>query len=393
MKRIGFFCISLFAAFTACSQTGDILSIPGWNNTENNKVYHFFPASGSTKLDYYVMPLQKGINMGELENWTKQQAQKDIQAASWMERKTGVSQSQRGISSYVTTVNDENKKSIVAMYIAFARPDKAIRWAKILYPANNYSKADIGTAVAHFVALEKNETGLDDFAGNNTRAQGNTDNENSPSPSGAARSSVIKGVVMHRETMTGLGGIAYPVYRPYLLFNDGTFYGWLDTDPYAINSAVSHREQPKKWGTWAMSGKTISIRWNNEQKTNEWTSAWWNWAEPAANGDKITGSFTAISGVGGGAGGGGYAMSSKNITFNHNGQFTFQSVGGGGYSGVSGSNTAWSSRDGAGTYILDGYSIEFRYNNGKVTRNSFYFYDNQKDMFGIGTGVYTKDDK
>ncbi len=106
MKPIASFCISLFAAFTACSQAGSIPSIPGWNSTESNAVYHFFPAAGNTKLDYYVMPLQKGMNTVELVSWIKQQAQKDIQTASWTEQKTGVSQTQHDIASYVTTIND-----------------------------------------------------------------------------------------------------------------------------------------------------------------------------------------------------------------------------------------------------------------------------------------------
>ncbi len=389
MKPVLFFCICLLATFTACSQAGNIPAIPGWNRMDANAAYHFFPAGGNTRLDYYVMPVSKDLGAAGLESWIKQQGQKDIQNASWTEPKTGVSQTQQGISSYVTTINDAGKNTFIAMYVAYLRADKATRWAKIIYPVNNFSRADIGTAVAHFMALAKNEMGGNAFASNNT-PPANTSGENSPAYNGAG-ASAIKGVVLHRETMTGLGGIAYAVYRPYLLFNDGSFYGWLDTDPYAINAVASHREQPKKWGTWTLNGKTLSIRWNSEQKNNEWTAAWWQWATPAAKGDRMSGSFTAISGVGS-AGGGAYAMSSKNITFNSSGQFTFQSVGGGGYSGVGGSNSAWSSHDGAGTYALDGYSIMFRYNNGRVVSNSFYFYDDKKDMFGIGTGIYTKDE-
>lgn len=45
-------------------------------------------------------------------------------------------------------------------------------------------------------------------------------------------------------------------------------------------------------------------------------------------------------------------------------------------------------KDGAGKYVLNGYSLELRYNNGQVQQKSFYFYPDSKETFGIGTSAY-----
>ena len=81
-------------------------------------------------------------------------------------------------------------------------------------------------------------------------------------------------------------------------------------------------------------------------------------------------------------------VSSSNITFNNKGQFTRVSTGGGSYSGSTGSVTAYSNKDAAGTYMLDGYSLELKYNNGTSSRLSFYFYPDSKEVFGLGARDY-----
>jgi hypothetical protein len=60
--------------------------------------------------------------------------------------------------------------------------------------------------------------------------------------------------------------------------------------------------------------------------------------------------------------------------------------------GVNSSREFWennsSKSDESGTYKLDGYAIELKYNNGKTERRFFYFYPDSKKHFGIGYSVY-----
>ena len=394
LKSIIMFFLGLLVTITAHSQSDNIPSIPGWNREEHNGIFHFFPTDG--KINYYLMPAYKNAGPGELENWIKQQALNDIKASSWTDMGTGQSQSQAFGSYYLTTVKDGAGKKLIVMYVAYLRTDKAIRWAKIIYSESNNSNSYVSAAAKHFGMLAKkegaNSSTISRQADNNNKTI--NDHAGRMAPPSNPGASGIKGVVMHSESTTGVGGIIGYVVRPYLFFSDGTFYGRLDTDPYSLNPSASPRANPGKWGLWQINGKSISIRWEKDGNTSEWTSSRWSWALPAASGEKIEGSFSSISGGGNTAfGGGSITISSKYITFNRNGQFTFESVGGGGYSGIDGSNSAWSSHENAGTYLLTGFRIELRFNNGRVVKNGFNFYDSKKDMLSIGSNVYIKSEK
>ncbi len=330
------------------------------------------------------MPVSKNVAAGDLENWVKQQGLKDIKAASWKDMGTGKSQTLQYGSFYITNVQDENGKELIAMYVGYLRGDKSVRSAKIFYPPTEAKSGNVRIAAQHFGALAKNEQQTNTPANTNTQNE-KTDTKNNSNI--ASNTLTIKGIVMHSESTIGVGGLIGTVSRPYVFFSDGSFYGVLDTDPYNL----SHRNNLDKWGHWRMKGKTIAISWDQDGKTDDWESYKWRWALPATKGEKIAGTFSAISGGGNSASGGSsYTMSSKYITFNRNGQFTFESVGGGGYSGVGGDNSAWSSSNNAGTYVLDRYGIELHFNNGKTVRSGFSFYDDKKDMMSIGSSIYSK---
>lgn len=82
---------------------------------------------------------------------------------------------------------------------------------------------------------------------------------------------------------------------------------------------------------------------------------------------------------------------SNNINFNDKGQFTMKKVAGGSNTDFDVSTSTYSNSNSAGTYKLNGYSIEMRYNNGQVVRKLFYFYPDSRDAFGIGDDAYVPD--
>ncbi|WP_205509965.1 hypothetical protein [Longitalea arenae] len=82
---------------------------------------------------------------------------------------------------------------------------------------------------------------------------------------------------------------------------------------------------------------------------------------------------------------------SSNITFNENGQFLMKKTGGGSNTDFNVNTSAYSNSNAAGTYKLNGYSIEMGYNNGQVVRKLFYFYPDSRTTFGIGDHAYVPD--
>jgi hypothetical protein len=199
----------------------------------------------------------------------------------------------------------------------------------------------------------------------------------------------IKGIVINLEYTYGIGGAVISEYTPYLLLNDGSLYSNPVVSPYEFDVAVSKQKEPKKWGTWKISGNAITVTWPARNKTERWEKNWF-WARPAAGNEKIDGAFVNMAGAGNTAlGGNVMTVSSKNILFNNAGRFALTSVSvGSNYADYGISTAAYSKKDEAGAYSLNGYSIELRFNNGTTMRRSFYFYPKDKVHFGIGNHVY-----
>jgi hypothetical protein len=205
----------------------------------------------------------------------------------------------------------------------------------------------------------------------------------------------IRGIVLHQEYGMGVGGMMIIEYNPYVLLQDGTIY----SDPYVciydLDVAKSREVEPKKWGTWKLeSATTLVVTMNSDRKPDRWENkAHWFWASPAKKGEKLEGTWSTISGGGNTAfGGGSVVVSSNALTFNNQGQFTTLSTGGGSFSGATGTVTAYSNKDAAGTYVFDGYSLELRYGNGTVVRKTFCSYDESREVWVLNTRAYTPDD-
>lgn len=206
----------------------------------------------------------------------------------------------------------------------------------------------------------------------------------------------IKGVVMRMEYGIGVGGALTINYNPYLLLNDGSIYEYPEESPYDLDIQKSKKSEPAKWGTWKESGKNMVVslpQKNGAMETSVWEKNWF-WTKPATSGESITGTFKTISGTGNTALGGSTMITfGKRISFNHRGQFTMASFGGAHTSDDAGSVAAYSSKDEAGIYTLNGYSIELKFNNGKTYRKLFYFYPDSHRHFGLGASVYLPAEK
>lgn len=388
-------CLSLCVELAAQSS---IQPIQGWKMSEDDGHYSYTPASiiGSIPLNYDVFPPKK-TGSADLAGWLAATVTKDLSDLHYTALPGNPNiQEIKSIQTYSIGVKDADGKQILMNYMAYTRRDGMIRYGRIVETPIASVKPYMNRAVQHFMAICRQEGGL--AASPATSTGQNTSHpksEETPvtAPGQGLKPADIKGFVIHQETGIGVGGMVIIVWRPYLLLKDGTMYSHCSVSPYDLDVARSRQMEPNQWGTWTLQGKTLTTKFPDDKTPDKWDSHW-QWARPAERNEKISGAYYTISGGGNTAmGGGSMVVSSGSITFNDKGQFTRVSTGGGSYSGATGSVTAYSNKDAAGTYILDGYSLELKYNNGASSRVSFYFYPDSKEVFGLGARDYVPSKK
>jgi len=390
--------------------------IMGWKIQENSGHYTFTPSAlfGTPNFHYDVYPPESAT--GDIGAWLAARAEQDARTAGYTPV-PGQTKSQdvKSFRIYSVIVKDAAGRSWLLNYMAYTRPDHQVRYGRITEIPNAVTtRTNTNTAVQHFIKLSKQEGGLTAAPGDNpaqtsaqtssqtsTQTSGHTPATTSHStetpvtaPGQGLKPSDIKGVVLHQEYGMGVGGMMIIEYNPYLLLKDGTVYSHPYVCAYDLDVARSRELEPKKWGTWtAENAETLIVTFSGDRKPDRWEKAHWFWATPAAKDLKISGTWSTISGGGNTAfGGGSIVVSSNVLTFNDQGQFTTLSTGGGTYSGATGTVTAYSNKDGAGIYTFDGYSLQLKYNNGKLVRKNFCFYDDTKEVWVFGTSPYTPSD-
>ena len=390
----------------------------GWKMEENRGRFIFKPTAvfsdENKEFSYEIMPLEKSEGK-TFDEWFTGIIDKNLRGSGFSlpkhKEKNNISYST--LSSYSGKVNDRNGKVWYVAYMAYRTNNQQYRLAKLFSsPDITYYTNCMKTAAMHFGKLAKQDgafettTGLRDVAKSNPSAPATPPtviertpaprnvvaaNDNVNPPVKGLKATEIKGIVINLEHSYGVGGNVISEYMPYLLLNDGTIYSNPVVSPYEFNVSLSKQREPKKWGTWKISGGAISVNWPGRNKSEKWEKNWF-WARPAAGNEKIEGAFTSMIGTGNGAMSGNVVtVSSKNILFNTLGRFALTGVGvGTNYTDYSIATSAYSKKDEAGAYSLNGYSIELRFNNGTTMRRAFYFYPKDKAHFGIGSHVYVQ---
>ncbi len=392
MKRLLFF-LPAVCCLTVAFAWQSIPSIPGWKTESSNGHYLFKPITlfnSKPTLFYELMPLAATGDTDQAA-WLKDAATSNLQQTGYTipndpsAMKLGTI---NGILTFTAIVFDHTQTRWEANYMLYSATDNKVRWARILNNTGSDNKKNLQTAVVHFLTLARQEGGL--RPGNTTASTagretaGNAKQQAiSPittTPGKGLAPADVKGIVLVRHY-----GLYGPYFDSYLLLANGSIYKDTKPCPYDLNTALSRQTEPRKWGSWKIQGSSLIIQWNKENKPSVYEKNQWFWTQPAAANEKITGGFKALS-VGGNTpvGGNIITFAASNIHFNSQGQFTLARSSG----GSSPAASAYSSRDEGGSYLLNGYSIELRFNNGKVIRQSFYFYPGARDHFGIGGNDY-----
>jgi hypothetical protein len=200
-----------------------------------------------------------------------------------------------------------------------------------------------------------------------------------PSNGNALSESQIEGIYLNLfYTLTGIGGSFKMEYRPYLLLKDATIYRNLAGPPTDLDVVKSRQTEPKMWGRWRKSGNSIIVQWN-DGKSDTWDKNW-HIARPAKKTDRLKGVYGSLTG-----GGSTTAVAADDFVFSDDGRFGRESA----VSDLNNPLYTLNKSNNAGTYALDGYTLELRYSNGKTVRRAFYFYPDSDDHIGIGEKVYS----
>jgi hypothetical protein len=391
---------ALFLLLSLSAAAQSITPPDGWKQQMQGDRYIFTPNTiFQSNFTYEVMPPEKNID-AELVDWLDKTAENTIQEAGYS-IPTSTSPQRRTIQAmniYGTYAKDKTGNSKNFFLLAYRKGDNTVRYARIIYPGNP-KNTNLNIAVNHFAALAKKE-GAAVSSGNtvsgNSKQKETTPRKQSTSttaPGQGLKPADIKGVVINAESGIGVGGMVTIEYRPYLLLQNGGIYRYPTVAPYDLDVAASKTAEPNKWGTWKQEGKTLVVTLPEKgvMKTERWTSEWF-WAKAPIANEKIKGAYMTIGGGGNTAMGGNTMIYySSNINFNDKGQFIMKKSGGGTNTDFDVSSSAYSNSNAAGTYKLNGYSIEMKYNNGQVVRKLFYFYPDSRTTFGIGDDAYVPD--
>lgn len=414
MKNKGLVLALLVSLGITAATAQSVQPMLGWKMEEAKGRYLFKPTAVFSDADkefsYEILPLEKADGHS-FDEWFTGSIDKNMRLSGYSlpkhKEKNNISYS--ALSSYSSKMVDRNGKVWYVAYMAYRTSSQQFRLAKLFSsPDITYYTNCMKSAAMHFGKLAKTEgafetSNLSDVVKSNNLPQPPASVlaekvATTPAPTPVTqtvttiahglKATEIKGIVMNLEYSYGVGGAIMSGYTPYLLLNDGSLYSNPVVSPYEFDVALSKQKEPQKWGTWKISGNAISVNWPARHKAERWDKNWF-WARPAAGNEKIEGAFVNAVDANAAPGGNVMTVSSKNILFNNAGRFALTSIAvNNNYTDYSIATSAYSKRDEAGSYSLNGYSIELKFNNGTTMRRAFYFYPKDKAHFGIGNHVY-----
>jgi hypothetical protein len=406
MKTRPYFLIAF--AILVCKIPSFAQSVPpisGWDMDEKGGSYILKPITKTTVTDpkefvYEIMPFAKSEGQS-IEDWFSSAIDKDVKESGFTLPPASVAKkhitTNHTIISFSTELTDKKGKAWYVTYVAYQAGNGDNRMARVMSsPDVKYYASNMRPVADHIGQLAKADASLSSNA-RNTRSNTHTRQETKPGnntsghseniPEKGLRTQEINGILIHLEYNTTPDGKMVRIYKPFLVLNDGSIYSEPVISPYSLDVAQSKQKEPKKWGTWKLKNNTFLVEWTATGETEKWFKNWF-WATPSQREEKLDGAFITVNGLENDAlKGADKGFTSKYIAFNNNGQFTLTN-------GPSNNpNTPipaseFSKRNEAGTYILNDYSVELRFNNGNVIRRIFYFYLPGKTHFGVGHSVY-----
>lgn len=188
----------------------------------------------------------------------------------------------------------------------------------------------------------------------------------------------VEGVYHHWNWMMMLNAGMVDTGADYILFKDGEVWRHPQLPPQDVDLARAKREAPADWGSWQRSGSVVVIRMPGG-RDERYTPTQLVRYEAAPKNQRVEGSWhttlTQVSGAGGQSTAG---VATNTLALHADGRFEWQ-----GFSAASFQDGAGSRRGGGtftdvraaqgGRYVIDGYTLELHYDDGRAERKLFYW--------------------
>lgn len=206
----------------------------------------------------------------------------------------------------------------------------------------------------------------------------------------------IEGIFMVLEYQMGVGGGFYPTYEPYVAFKDGRLLTDASLFPLLESGdAKAASKAANAWGTWKINGGALTLQKpNGKTEIIDGKKEKWYRGRPGGPQQKLTGRYRSVGGGGNTAlGGTDMIFTSSAIEFMPDGSFTQGNVTGGSGEHAGVRTTTRSQQSARGTYKIDGYILELRFEDGHVQRSLFYIYPDSDNAIGIGSRQFSRPKK
>ena len=188
----------------------------------------------------------------------------------------------------------------------------------------------------------------------------------------------IEGVYHHWNWMMMLNAGMIDTGADYILFKDGEVWRHPQLPPQDLDIAKAKQVASADWGSWQRSGRVVVIRMPGGHD-ERYDSTQLIRYEAAPKNQRVEGSWqTTLSQVSNAGGLSTAGVVTNTLVLHADGRFEWESSSGASFQNETGSarsgGTYSSSRPvRAGHYLIDGYSLELRYEDGRVERDLFYW--------------------
>jgi hypothetical protein len=190
----------------------------------------------------------------------------------------------------------------------------------------------------------------------------------------AGRAADIEAVVLTSSwSPSGYGGMVVVDYRPAVLYRDGSYS--TDGERALAGGRVDGRWQRSGAGYTLTDARGKSTRVEGKMR-----------ARPATRGLTLEGHYRNLAGAGTGAMGTPMVVAFKSIRFAHDGSVRMGSGG-----GVSGAGVvSHGKKEAVARYALDGWTITFRYPDGRREQRLFYLFPDGPRAIGVGGSTLSR---
>lgn len=199
-----------------------------------------------------------------------------------------------------------------------------------------------------------------------------------PAPGRGIPAEQVEGVYHHWNWMMMLNAGMVDTGADYILFKNGEVWRHPQLPPQDVDVATAKRESPADWGSWQRSGNVVVIRLPGGH-VERYTPTQLVRYEAAPKNQRVEGSWhTTLSQVSSAGGQSTAGVATNTLALHADGRFEWQGFSSASFQDGTGSKHGGRTFTGAqpaqvGRYLIEGYTLELHYDDGRAERKLFYW--------------------